>query len=107
MRRVRNLTATVQLEHVMIGSRVHVPIGASERFIEANKRAGQWQGGTTDQDCDGSKIVAYPRSCGASEAGAASAALARATAKKRRSHSLNGSKSEGGAMAPVIQLRRS
>jgi hypothetical protein len=34
-RQVRHLIQTRQLEHVMIGCRVHIPVGAFARFIEA------------------------------------------------------------------------
>ncbi len=33
-RKVRLLIQTKQLEHVMIGCRVHIPCGAFERFID-------------------------------------------------------------------------
>jgi hypothetical protein len=36
-RQVRHLIQTRQLEHVMIGCRVHVPVGAFARFLEAKK----------------------------------------------------------------------
>src|SRR5262249_23570995 len=36
-RQVRYLIETGQLEHVMIGCRVHIPVGAFARFIDARK----------------------------------------------------------------------
>jgi hypothetical protein len=36
-RKIRYLINTCQIEHVWIGSRVHVPQGAFGRFIEAKK----------------------------------------------------------------------
>jgi hypothetical protein len=36
-RKIRHLINTRAIEHVWIGSRVHVPMGAFARFIETNK----------------------------------------------------------------------
>ena len=52
-RQVRHLVQTCQLEHVMIGCRVHIPVGAFAQFIEARKVV-PCQDGTKDRDCAGS-----------------------------------------------------
>jgi excisionase family DNA binding protein len=78
-RQVRELIRTRQLEHVMIGCRVHIPLGAFARFIDARKVT-PCQGEMRDRDCGGSRSGNVSTLPGPSEAAAASAALARQTA---------------------------
>jgi hypothetical protein len=105
---VRHLIATDQLEHVKIGSRVHIPVGAFGRLVEANKRGGAaWRDEIKVQGCDGLQREAPITSPGPSTAAAASARLARQTANKLKSSSQNGSNSEGGETAQVIRLQSS
>jgi hypothetical protein len=90
-RQVRHLIATYQLEHVKIGSRVHVPVGAFGRFVEANKRGrAAWRDEIKVQGCDGLQRETPTTSPGPSTAAAASARLARQTASKLKSSSQNG-----------------
>jgi hypothetical protein len=51
-RQVRHLVQTRQLEHVIIGSRVHIPADAWPQFIAA-KRVRSCPDETKDQDCVG------------------------------------------------------
>lgn len=106
-RQVRHLITVGQLDHVYIGSRVHVPAGAFSRFLEAKKVSASWDGVTKAPSCAGSKSAAASTSCGQSEAAAASAALARRTAKQLKLRSANSSAGETSSPARVIQLRSS
>src|SRR5262245_4352992 len=105
-RQVRHLVQTRQLEHVMIGCRVYIPIGAFARFLEARKVV-PCQDETRDRDCAGSSNASASISPGPSMAAAASARLARQTANKLKSISRNGSNVEGAEPAHVIPLRSS
>jgi len=78
---VRNLIKTGQLEHIMIGSRVHIPSGAFARFLEA-KKVKPCQDAIKDRDSVGSPSASASTSRGPSGAAAASARLARQTAHK-------------------------
>ena|SRR5215471_11496582 len=80
-RQVRHLIQTRQLEHVLIGCRIHIPAGAFARFL-AN-------------------------SPGLNTAAAASAALARQTANKLKSSSRNFSSSATAEQARVIPMKSS
>ncbi len=103
-RQVRHLIQTRQLEHVMIGCRVHIPVGAFARFLEARKVT-PCQDETRDRDFAGSPSASASTSPGPSEAAAASAALARQTANKLKSRSPNSCNSETGEPARVIPLQ--
>jgi hypothetical protein len=103
-RKVRHLIATQQLEHIMIGCRVHIPVGAFARFLEASKVKASWHGETKDQNSDGLKSVAAIISSGPNEAAAASAALARQTANRLKSRSPSSCSSGIGEPARVIRL---
>jgi hypothetical protein len=105
-RQVRHLIQTRQLEHVMIGCRVHIPVGAFARFVEAT-RVLPCPGETRGHDSDGSISAAASTSCGPSEAAAASAALARQNANKLKSSSRNFSNSETCEPGRVIPLKSS
>ena len=99
--KIRHLINTRQLEHVWIGSRVHVPKGAFGRFIEA-KKVTPCQDEIKVPVSVGSKNATVSTSPGLNTVAAASAARARQTAKKLKSSSQNGSNSEGGGTAQVI-----
>src|SRR6516165_4322883 len=103
---VRNLIKTGQLEHIMIGSRVHIPSGAFARFLEA-KKVKPCQDAIKDRDSVGSPSASASTSRGPSGAAAASARLARQTANKLKASSRNGCTSEDAAPALVIPLRSS
>ncbi len=105
-RQVRHLIQTRQLEHVMIGCRVLIPVGAFARFIEAT-RVPPCLDETRGRVSAGSPNVTASTSCGPSEAAAASAALARQTANRLKSSSPSSCNSAAGDPAPVIHLRSS
>jgi excisionase family DNA binding protein len=105
-RQVRHLIETRQIEHVMIGCRVHIPIGAFTRFIEA-KKVLPCPGETRVRDSVGLTSAAASTSCGPNEAAAASAALARQTASRLKSSSPSSYNSETGEPARVIPLKSS
>lgn len=104
-RQVRHLIASQQLDHVMIGCRVHIPLGAFARFLEASKVKASWHGETKDQSCAGSTSAAAITSAGPSEAAAASAARARQTAKLLKSRSPNSCNNAIDEPGRVIPLR--
>ena len=101
-RQVRHLIQTRQLEHVMIGCRIHIPVGAFTRFLEARSVL-PCHDETKDRDCGGSTSGAVTTSSGPSEAAAASAALARQTANKLKSSSRSSSSSATAEPARVIR----
>jgi hypothetical protein len=103
-RQIRNLIRNGELEHVMIGCRIHIPADAWPQFIE-RKRSGNWQDETKVPGSGILKIVEPTTSHGQSMAAAASAALARQTASKLKQNSASGCKSESDKMAQVILLR--
>jgi hypothetical protein len=105
-RQVRHLIQTRQLEHVMIGCRVHIPVGAFARFLQA-KKVTPCHDETKDRDCDGLQNGSASISPGLSEGAAASAALARQTASKLKSSSPNSCNSASGEPARVIPLKSS
>jgi excisionase family DNA binding protein len=105
-RQVRHLVQTGQIEHVMIGCRVHIPIGAFKRFVEA-KKVRPWQGEMRDQDYVTSQSANASTSLGRNVAAAASARLVRQTANVLKSSSRNGCSGEDAEQAHVIPLRSS
>ncbi len=102
---VRSLIAARRLEHVPIGSRVMIPAGAFERFVQAETVKRQWRDETKAQGSAGSMSEAAGTSLGQSKAGAASAALARQTANKLKQSSRAGSTSEAAEPGRVIHLK--
>jgi len=84
VRKIRHLISTRAIEHVWIGSRVHVPRGAFARFIETNK-VNPCQEETKGRVYAGSTNAAASTSPGPSVVAAASARLARQTANKLKS----------------------
>jgi len=82
--RSRNLTRTGQLQHVMVGCRVQIPVGAFARFLE---RKVTWPEETKDRDFVGSRSAKNSMSPGQSAAAAARCRLARQTANKVKSSS--------------------
>ena len=105
-RKIRHLVQTKQLEHVMIGCRVHIPAGAFARFI-ASRKVKPCQDETKGQDCAGSRSATVFTSSGPNTAAAASARLARQTATKLKSSSRNGCSDEDAEQGQVIRLRPS
>jgi len=102
-RQVRHLIHTGQLEHVMIGSRVHIPLGAFGRFLETSM-VKSCHVETKDQGCAGSPSAIASTSHGQSAAAAASARLVRQTANKLKTSSRSGCSAEGAVPAQVIRL---
>src|SRR5262245_3186445 len=78
-RQVRHLIQTRQLEHVKIGCRVHIPVGAFARFLDARK-VPSCQDETRGHGFIGSANASASTSPGPNAAAAASARLARQTA---------------------------
>ena len=105
-RQLRHLVQTGQIEHVMIGCRVHIPVGAFKRFVEA-KKVRPWQGEMRDQDYVTSQSANASTSLGRNVAAAASARLVRQTANALKSSSRNGCSGEDAEQAQVIPLRSS
>src|SRR5262249_4826283 len=105
-RQIRHLIQTRQLEHVMIGCRVHIPIGAFARFLEARKVT-RCPDETRDRDFAGAPSDIASISPGLSTAAAASARLARQTAEMLKSHSRNGCSAEDAEPAQAIPLQSS
>jgi excisionase family DNA binding protein len=103
-RKVRLLIQTKQLEHVMIGCRVHIPCGAFERFID-ERSVKPCRDETRDPAFVGSTSVNASISLGPRTAAAASAALARRTANELKSFSGSSSTPEGEKTAQVIPLK--
>jgi hypothetical protein len=83
-RKIRHLINTCQIEHVWIGSRVHVPRGAFGRFIDT-KKVTPCQDEIKVPVSVGSKNATVSTSPGLSAVAAASAARARQTANKLKS----------------------
>ena len=102
--KIRHLIHTRQIEHVWIGSRVHIPMGAWPRFIEA-KKVKPCQDEIKVPVSVGSKSASATTSPGASTVAAASAARARATANKLKSSLRSFSSQEGVETAQVIPLK--
>jgi excisionase family DNA binding protein len=103
-RQIRSLIDSRKLEYVKIGSRAHIPDGAFERFVEANKVT-PCQDGTRDQGSNGTAMVPHATSAGPKTVAAASARLAQQAAKKLKSSSPNGSKPEPENMGQLIRLK--
>jgi excisionase family DNA binding protein len=104
--KIRHLLRTKQLEHVMIGSRVHIPEGAFRRFLSV-RTVMPCPDETRGQDCGGWRSGNAFTSFGANTAAAASARLARQIANKLKSSSRNGCTAEDADPAQVIPLRSS
>ena len=105
---IRKLIRTDELEHVQIGGGKFIPSGAWPRYVEANKRGGaSWQDETKGQSYDGLLIAELTTLHGQSMGAAASAALARQTAKQLKSSSEAGSKDGANKPGQVIQLKYS
>jgi excisionase family DNA binding protein len=105
-RQVRHLIQTRQIEHVMIGCRVLIPVGAFAKFLET-KKVRPCPDATKDHDSVGSKSALASMSSGPNAAAAASAQLARRTANRLKSFSRNGCNAEDAAPAQVIPLKSS
>jgi hypothetical protein len=105
-RQVRHLIQSGQLEHVLIGCRVHIPVGAFARFLKA-KKVLPCQDEIGDRISTGTGTAPAGISPGPSEAAAASAALARQTARKLKSLSPNSCNSGTDEPVRVIPLRSS
>jgi excisionase family DNA binding protein len=105
-RQIRHLVETRQLEHVMIGCRVLIPVTAFANFLEA-KKVKPWPDATKDHDSVGSTSARAFTSPGPNTAAAASAQLARQTAHKLKSFSRNGCNTEAAEPAQVIPLKSS
>jgi hypothetical protein len=105
-RQVRHLIQTRQLEHVMIGCRFHIPVGAFLRFLQTNK-VQPCPDATKGHDCVGLQSASASISPGQNAAAAASARLARQTANKLKLLSRNGCSAEDGETAQVIPLQSS
>jgi excisionase family DNA binding protein len=103
---IRRLIKSGELEHVMIGCRAHIPVGAFTRFLEAKtQKVKSCQDAIKAHDCAGSPSVALTTSPGLNAAAAASARLVRQTANKLKASLQSGCTPEGGAPAQVIRLR--
>jgi hypothetical protein len=105
-RQVRHLIQTRQLEYVLIGCRIHVPVGAFSRFLES-KKVSPCQDETRDRASDGLPSAAASTLPGLNTVAAASAQLARQTAHRLKRRSSNGCNNEDGEAAQVIPLRSS
>lgn len=103
-RRIRHLIHTRKIEHVWIGSRVLIPVGAFSKFVEANK-VRPCQEEIRDPVYVGSRSATASTSHGANAVAAASARLAQATANKLKSRSRSSFKPEVDEMALVIPLK--
>jgi hypothetical protein len=103
-RQIRHLIQERLLEHVYIGSRVHIPVGAFARFVQA-KRVRPCQDAIRGHDSGGSISADASTSLGPNVAAAASARLARQTANKLKSSSRSGFSEEDGDLGHVIPLR--
>ncbi len=105
-RQVRSLIQSRQLEHVMIGCRIHIPTGAFERFIEENKVT-PCPDETKVPGCDGSQSANVITSPGQSAAAAGSARRALQIATELKRSSAIGSDAAGAGSARVIPMRSS
>jgi|SRR6516165_3208557 excisionase family DNA binding protein len=104
--KVRHLVQGGQLDCVMIGCRIHIPVDEWSRFIAA-KRGKLCHDETKVQDCGISKSVAATTSPGQSEAAAASARPA--TADRNQAEIAFGEwmQHRGRRTGPSIPLRSS
>jgi excisionase family DNA binding protein len=102
---IRSLISSRKLEHVYIGSRVHVPDGAFERFIEANK-VPPCLVKPTDHACESVMIeAASGTSSGKRMEASVSSRLAQQTVEKLIKSSPNGSTGAAEKSAQVIRLK--
>src|SRR5690242_7310943 len=74
-RQIRHLIQTRQIEHVFVGSRVHIPIGAFPRFLDAKMVRPAWQDETRVPSCATSTSAPASISPGPKTAAAVSAQL--------------------------------
>jgi hypothetical protein len=102
--KIRRLILNRQIEHVWIGSRVHIPVGAFARFIEL-KKVTPCQDETTGHVFVGSKSAGASKLHGANTVAAVSAQQAQATANKLKSLSRSSSTREDDETAQVIPLK--
>src|ERR1700720_777545 len=72
-RQIRHLIQTQQIEHVMIGCRAHVPVGAFSRYVAAKAVTPIWHGEIKAPAFAGSASEAPTTLSGLSTAAAASA----------------------------------
>jgi helix-turn-helix protein len=103
---VRSLVASKRLEHVHIGGRVMIPVGAFEEFLQA-ETVKPCRDETKVPSSAGSQSVTVTTSPGQSTAGAASARRARKIADELRRPSPSGSTPEAAETARVIPLKSS
>ena len=103
-RAIRSLIDAGKLEYIMIGSRVHIPDGAFERFVEANK-VSPCLDGIKALSCIGAKPVEPITSSGLSMAAAAGTRQALQTANRLKQSSRNGFGSDANQLAQVIQIK--
>jgi hypothetical protein len=103
-RKLRRLIQIRRLEHVMIGCRVYIPVGAWARFLKAETVL-PCHDETKDRDSAGSTSASASTSHGPNGAAAASARLARQTANELKSFSPNGCNAEVAESARVIHLK--
>src|SRR5436190_2007860 len=106
-RQVRHLIQTRQLEHVMIGCRFHIPVGACSCASFRQTRCSHAQTQRRAAIALAYKAQVLSISPGQNAAAAASARLARQTANKLKSLSRNGCSTEDGETAQVIPLQSS
>ena len=103
---VRRIIAAGQLEHLKIGSRIHIPKNAFRRFLE-NERATRCQEEIKVRTSYGSPSAAVTISPGQNMAAAASAQQALRIASKLKQPSENGCKPEDDPEGRVIPLKSS
>jgi excisionase family DNA binding protein len=105
-RAIRRLINAGELDSVRIGARDFIPVDAWGVFIGRKRREKKaCQDETKAQSCDGLQIAEPIMSPGRNTVAAASAALARQTAKQLKSTSPTGSKAEASEPAHVIRAK--
>jgi hypothetical protein len=105
-RQINKLIGDGKLEHVCIGERKHIPVGAWGRFVQANTRGGHsWQDETRALNSNILKTEKPTTSPGQTGVAAASARLAQQAANTLRSSSQIGCRREGTVTAQVIPLK--
>jgi excisionase family DNA binding protein len=103
-RKIRHLIRTRQIEHVWIGSRVHIPMGAFARFVEERK-VEPCHDEIKGHVSVGSKSAGASTLPGLSMVAAASAARARQTASKLKLSSRSSSTRGSDEAAQMIPLK--
>ena len=106
-RQIRRLIAIGQLESVQVGCRKYIPRSAWPRFLSKAEMVKPCQDETKAPSSVGSPSAVAITLPGQRGAGAASAALARQTARKLKQSSGNGSTLEDAETARVIPLKYS